>query len=72
LQKKLYFKTLLINFTNGREAGASNTIRVLENTMNRMEEISEFPTIDENSKNVKLKHDDITFDHGLFLITILT
>ncbi len=43
-------------------AGASNTIRVLENTMNRMEEITEFPTIDENSINVKLKHHDITFD----------
>ena len=47
-------------------AGASNTIRVLENTMNRMEEISGFPTIDENSKNVKLKHYDITFDKVSF------
>lgn len=47
-------------------AGASNTIRVLENTMNRMEEISEFPTIDENSKNVKLKYRDIIFDKVSF------
>lgn len=47
-------------------AGASNTIRVLENTMNRMKEISKFPTIDENSKNVKLKHHDITFDEVSF------
>ncbi|MFA9466878.1 MAG: ABC transporter ATP-binding protein [Velocimicrobium sp.] len=47
-------------------AGASNTIRVLENTINRMEEISEFPTIDEKSKNVKLKYHDITFDKVSF------
>lgn len=47
-------------------AGASNTIRVLENTINRMEEISEFPTIDEKSKSVKLSHHDITFDRVNF------
>ena len=47
-------------------AGASNTIRVLENTINRMEEISKFPTIDERSKNVKLNNHEIIFDKVSF------
>lgn len=43
-------------------AGASNTIRSIENTINRMEEIGDFPSIDQNSKNLKLSKHDIVFD----------
>lgn len=47
-------------------SGAANVIRTIENTINRMKEISDFPRIDENSKALKLEHHDMIFDKVSF------
>lgn len=47
-------------------SGAANVIRTIENTINRMKEISDFPRIDENSKALKLVHHDMIFNKVSF------
>lgn len=41
---------------------AANSVRMLENAINRMEEIKKFSRIDEKSSEIKPKHYDISFD----------
>lgn len=47
-------------------SGAANVIRMMENTINRIKEISDFPRIDENSKALKLENHDMVFDKVSF------